>query len=141
MSRAQRVLTVTAAILPALAVLAAVTATPRSAYSVPTLEVKTPRGPVVVTAAKLGVHRTARGVAVDDVALDRVVARLIAAFRQPARADSYALEDGSVILRPGRNGIELDKKKTRALLLHAIHGRSARLVLPLRRVSHPMDDG
>lgn len=133
MSRPSRALVVVLAIVPAVAVLAAASATPRSAYSLPSFEILTRSKPIRLTGADLGAHRTRHGIAIDEAALSATIGRLAAAFRIPAAADTYALEGGRVVLRPGRSGYELDRSATRALFLRAIHGTTSNLALPIRR--------
>jgi lipoprotein-anchoring transpeptidase ErfK/SrfK len=134
MSRLLRVLVVVLAVVPAVGVLVAVQATPRSAYSLPRFEINTRSGPIRLTADDLGAYRTAHGVGVDESAMSQTIDRLAALFRMPATADAYALENGRVVLHPGHGGVELDKRATRSLLLQMVHGETTSLSLPLRNV-------
>jgi hypothetical protein len=134
MSRSLRVLAVVLAVVPALGVLVAVQATPRSAYSIPTYQIGTRSGPIRLTADDLGAYRTTHGLSVDASAMNQTIDRLAALFRVPATPDTYALEDGRVVLHPGRPGVELDRIATRRLLLRAVHGATTSLSLPLETV-------
>jgi lipoprotein-anchoring transpeptidase ErfK/SrfK len=121
MGRLLRVFAVVLAIVPAVGVLAAVQATPRSAYSVPSFEVRTATRTIRLTGADLGVYRTPRGISFDPNALGLTLSRLDAIIQTPAKADWYAL----------------DRAATRALLQRVAHGSTTNLVLPLRRVPVP----
>src|SRR5438093_6810062 len=137
MDRVVRLLFVLLAVVPAAGVLAAVQATPRSSYSLPSYELGTAAKPIRLGGADLGVHRTSGGVAVERAAMDRTIARLAAIFRVPAAADTYALEAGRVVLKPGHGGAELDRAATRALLMSLVHGATTDLALPVRAVPPP----
>jgi len=135
MGRLARALVIVLAITPAVAVLAAAAATPRSAYSLPSFGITTRSRPIRLTGADLGARRTRHGISIDEAVLARTIGRLATAFRVPAIADTYALEGGHVVLHPGRSGYELDRAATRALFLRAIHGTASNLSLPVGRTS------
>jgi hypothetical protein len=134
MNRLVRVVAVLLAVVPTVAVLVAVQATPKSAYSVPSFDIRTRSGPIKLTGDDLGAYRTSHGVAVDEAALNQTIDRLAALFRVPATADAYALEGGRVVLHPGHAGVELDRTATRILLLGLVHGATTGSALPVRSV-------
>jgi lipoprotein-anchoring transpeptidase ErfK/SrfK len=136
-SRLLRAVAVFVGVVPAVAVLVAVNATPRSAYSVPSLEVRTPSGAVRLSADDLGAYRTSHGVAIDPSAMDQTLDRLAALFGVPARPDAYALANGRVILTPGHAGVALDRSATRSLLMRLVHGDGGDAALPVRSVAPP----
>jgi len=122
-------------VLPAVGVLVAVQATPRSAYSIPSFEIGTRSGPIRLTSDDLGAYRTAHGIGVDAAAMNQTIERLAAVFHVPASADTYALEAGRVVLHPGHTGVDLDRAATRAMLLRLVHGAPTSLTLPLRTIA------
>ncbi len=134
MNRLLRAVAVLLAVVPTVGVLVAVEATPKSAYSVPSFEIRTRSGPIRLTGEDLGAYRTSHGVAIDEAALNTTIDRLAAAFGVPPTADAYALEGGGVVLHPGHAGVELDRAATRALLLRLVHGATTNLALPIRSV-------
>lgn len=134
MSRAARFLALFA-LVPAVAALVAVSATPQSAYALPSFEVTTARGPERVTAADLGATRTSRGLRINAVRLHATIERLQKAFRRPATTGTYELVNGRVVLKPGTPGVELDAAATQRMLMHALRGSRSNLRLPTRSVA------
>ena len=134
MSRLLRALVVAVAVVPAVGVLVAVQATPRSAYSIPSFEIRTPTKPIRLSAVDLGVYRSSSGIRVDRKTLDHTISRLNTLFRVAPTADAYALEGGRVVLKPGHSGIELDRAATRELLIGLVHGSATTRSLPVRRL-------
>src|SRR5437879_5743117 len=133
MSRAARFLALFA-LVPAVAALVAVSATPRSAYALPSFEVVTADGPQRVTAADLGATRTSAGLRINATRLHATIERLQAEFRRPATTGTYQLVDGHVVLKPGASGVELDAVATEQMLMHALRGSRSNLRLPTRSV-------
>jgi lipoprotein-anchoring transpeptidase ErfK/SrfK len=112
-------------------------ATPRSAYSLPSFEIRARSRPIRLTGADLGARRTSHGISIDEAVLHRTIGRLAAAFHVPGVADAYTLEAGHVVLRAGRTGLELDRAATRALLMRVIHGSTSNLTMPVRQSPVP----
>jgi hypothetical protein len=131
MSRASRFFGLFA-LVPAIAALLAVSATPKSAYALPSFQVVTSRGAEQVTAHDLGASRTGHGLRIDSARLRATVDRLAAEFDRPSTVGSYQLVGGRVVLKPGAPGIELDRARTEAMLVRALHGSRSSLHLPIR---------
>jgi len=134
MARASRFLALFA-LVPAVAALIAVTGTPKSAYALPSFEVVTSHGPRKITAAELGASRASGHLRIDTERLHAEIARLGADYQRTATAGTYELVNGTVVLRPGTPGVELDEARTEMLLVKALRGSRSSLQLPLRKAA------
>lgn len=138
MRRATGVLLCFFTLVIAVAVVAAVSITPRSADALPSFEFASPRGPVRLTPSQLGVRHTVSGLVIDKVAFARAIADLEQHFHRAPRPAMYVLTaDHRVVLKPGVPGSELDPDGTRLMLLRALRGSRSNLHVPTRALAPP----
>lgn len=124
-----------AALVPAVALLTAVSTVPPSAYALPAFEFASSEGPVRLTAAELGASRDADGLHIEETKLAAAIAKLQTTFNKPALPGSYELKpDHRILLKGGTPGVEVDPVATRAMLIRALRGSRSNLKLPVKKV-------